>query len=379
MDSSAKLRQLCQEMIDNCTGCNLCATSCPLLNQINENPGDISKREPALEEAYSCTLCGLCDAVCPSSLSMKRIFAETRVKAVDRDEIDINEYRYMFPDRKNNVMSLYREVNNISYTDLKADQEGPVAFFPGCSMLTYAPELTRKVFRHLEEEYPGLILITDCCGLPFYQLGFKSRGNDYVNSLKKKLKNLKVQSLVTACPNCYYQLGPMLKEAGINLKTIYEALPVSNLLETIALPTSEKQRVAVHDSCPDRFNGIFARESREALVKMGYTLVEMEHNRSMTMCCGSGGQVTHFQPELAQNLVEARLKEAEDTGADILAAYCLGCILNFTKITGKQKKLHVLNLLLDFEMNYQGIKEKSRRMFEGPEGQAFWERIMTEE
>lgn len=378
MSSANKLRQACQKIIDNCIGCSHCVAECQLLQRINEDPISIARREPSVEEAYACTLCMLCETVCPASLSPKKMFAETRVKAVDSNYIDINDYRYMFPDRKINVMSLYRELNGIAYDDLGADQQAPVAFFPGCTMLTYDPELIRSLFVHLNKEYRELTLITDCCGLPLYQLGLQGRGDDYVRGVKDKLMNLKVKSLIIACPNCYYQLRPVLEGTGVNLLTIYEALNLSKLFNNTS-KNNGKQRVTVHDSCPDRCDGIFASQVRGALAQKGFDLVEMQHNRKLTVCCGSGGQISHFQPDLAAELVEYRLNEAKNSGAQVLAAYCLACVLNFAKKPGQIKTQHVLNLLLEVEQDFAGLKTKAKMMFAGPEGEERWARIMAED
>lgn len=64
------------EIIDDCTGCNLCVSECPLLQRIGD-PLSLAQRGVTVTEAYSCSLCGLCDAVCPESLRVKDIFANT--------------------------------------------------------------------------------------------------------------------------------------------------------------------------------------------------------------------------------------------------------------------------------------------------------------
>lgn len=375
--SSEKLSKVCQEIQENCISCGQCSSECQMLQEIGEEPASIAARKPYVEEAYECSLCGLCEAVCPSSLSPKNMFGEMRAEAVEAGEISINEYRYMFPDRKVNVTKLYREVNGIDYQDLNLNRENSVAFFPGCTMLTYSPQLTRAVYSNLCRKYPDLILMTDCCGLPLYQLGLRDREKKYVDTVKAKIRDLKIETVIAVCPNCFYQLGPIFKEMGIKLLTVYEALEnLSVFNQTNVL--DQKYRVTVHDSCPDRFEGIFASQVRSALQKKGYQLIEMEHNKKTSTCCGSGGEVSHFNPEMADSRVKARLDEAENSGAQILAAYCLSCVLNFGRSSNKIQSKHVLNLLLDVEQDFEGLKKKSKMMFEGPEGEKMWERIMAE-
>ncbi|WP_019850038.1 4Fe-4S dicluster domain-containing protein [Desulfitobacterium sp. PCE1] len=121
MDYSRDVQVACQKILDNCTDCGACVSECKLLQEINEDLTALAARKPSVEEAYSCTLCGLCEGVCPSSLSPRYMFATTRKKAVSDEEVPIEEFKYMFPDRKRNVMKMYREVNGIDYKDLKVD------------------------------------------------------------------------------------------------------------------------------------------------------------------------------------------------------------------------------------------------------------------
>lgn len=379
MNPADRYSKCSQDIVNRCTSCNNCISECHLLKKIGEDPISIAKRNPTVDEAFSCSFCGLCEAVCPKALSLGNIFAETRRAAVANNYVAINEYRYMFPDRKNNVTRFYREINGIAYDDLCSKQEASAAFFPGCTMVTYSPELTRALFNQLNSEYEDLTLITDCCGIILYQLGLQTRGEEFTDYLKAKLIRLKVKTLVTACPDCYYQLRPILEDLNIELLTIYEALDRSDFYSNALKDKSIKTvTVTVHDSCPDRFEGIFANQVRKALVQKGFVLVEMEHNRKTTVCCGSGGQVSHFQPDLAEKITNKRLHEANMSKAQILSAYCLGCVLNFAKTQGKQKVQHVLNLLLNLEQDYTGIKIKAKGLFAGPKGEENWARIMAE-
>lgn len=377
MSSSEQLDQACQQICDECINCGQCISECQMLRQVGEDLVSIATRKPTADEAFSCSLCGLCEAVCPLSLSPKRMFFETRMKAVRNSEIPINDYRYMFPDRDLTVMSIYRELNGIRYDELNPNQESAVVFFPGCTMLSYSPELTNAIFNNLALQYKELTLLTDCCGMPLYQLGLESRGDNYVNALMTKLSKLKAEKVIVACPNCYYQLRPFLKNTEIALMTTYEALSDSVVFNKRIEETASKV-VTVHDSCPDRFEGIFASQARKALLNKGYPLVEMEHNQKMAVCCGSGGQITHFRPDLGESSVKSRLDEAKNSHAQILTAYCLGCVLNLSKVPGVTQAQHVLNLLLELEQDFEGLKNKSKSMFEGAEGEDLWEKIMAE-
>ena len=369
-----KARNYRNEIADQCISCDLCKEDCLLLEEIDQDLVDIAVRNPEVEEAYACFLCGQCEAVCPIGLSPARMFAQRRTEAVATGEIDIDELRYMFPDRPLTVMSMYREYNIINYQDLKLNVNGEVGFFPGCTMMTYAPALTRKIFATLQESHPQLVFLDDCCGMPFYQLGMLPRGKKSQALLKEKVTKLGIKSLVAACPHCYYELREVLQDQGIQVVTVYDiikGLHQENL-------NGEPARCAIHDSCPDRFEGVFGQQVRNALQQRSYEITEMEHNRQTAFCCGSGGQVSHFRPDFSQEVVERRLQEATAAGADTLVAYCLNCVLNLSKNSPDLKITHALNVLLDIDEDYDGIKMQVNEMLAGPEGEARWNRIMEE-
>jgi hypothetical protein len=55
------------------------------------------------------------------------------------------------------------------------------------------------------------------------------------------------------------------------------------------------------------------------------TLVEMETNKRYAHCCGSGGGVKGSFGELANDVAGDRIKEAEETKADLLVTACPFC------------------------------------------------------
>ena len=374
------------ELIEQCVGCGVCSENCRLLKEIGEEPVAIASRGPTVDEAFACSLCSLCEAVCPLYLSPVRMFEQKRAEAVAEGEIDINEYRYLFPDRPVNVMSLFRHQYGIDYHDLNQTVAEDIGFLPGCTMMTYSPALTRKVYETLSEVYPNLVFFADCCGKPLYQLGMQDRGEKNRQHLREKIRRLGVKRLVVACPNCYYEIKKALADQEVELITVYEAIndwknaysSNHNHERRATLKAPPVLKCTVHDSCPDRFDGVFGDQVRKALEDADYQVVEMEHNRQTTYCCGSGGQVSHFRPDFADELVECRLAEAEETGAESLIAYCHSCVLNFAKNPSGIKVRHALNILLNFDEDYADVKNKAREMLVGPDGEENWQKIMKE-
>ena len=85
--------------------------------------------------------------------------------------------------------------------------------------------------------------------------------------------------------------------------------------------------VTYHDPCYlGRHNGIYDAPRRILSSIPGLRLVEMENNRNRSLCCGGGGGGPWkvYPPE--QRFGLHRVRQALDTGADVIATACPYCI-----------------------------------------------------
>ena len=76
----------------------------------------------------------------------------------------------------------------------------------------------------------------------------------------------------------------------------------------------------------------------------------MEHIKKEGTCCGAGGGVKSAYPEIANQLADFKIKEAKETGADVLITACPFCKLNL-----EDKGIEVLDLT-EFLSKYGGIQ-----------------------
>ena len=109
-------------------------------------------------------------------------------------------------------------------------------------------------------------------------------------------------------------------------------------------------RVTYHDSCfLGRYNGEYDAP-REILKSIpGIELVEMERNRENSFCCG-GGQGNFYLDLLhggENSPGRIRIREAYETGAEILAVACPACMCmlnDAVKTEGLDEKLIVKDI-----------------------------------
>jgi Fe-S oxidoreductase len=145
----------------------------------------------------------------------------------------------------------------------------------------------------------------------------------------KALSRVRFERIVTTDPHAYNAFRNEYPALGISY-------PVQHLTQFLAermdqlrplLTREVKAKVAFHDPCfLGRANSVY-EEPRAVLAAIpGVELVEMAHNRAMSLCCGGGGggmwlDGFHWEKAHARTS-EWRVQEACTAGADILAVAC---------------------------------------------------------
>ncbi len=90
--------------------------------------------------------------------------------------------------------------------------------------------------------------------------------------------------------------------------------------------------VTYHDPCHvGRAQGLFAEPRAIIQAIPGLKLVEMAHHGPDSRCCGAGGGVKANYPTLAGAICQDRVREAMDTGAEMLVTMCPFCQGSFNQ------------------------------------------------
>jgi heterodisulfide reductase subunit D len=138
--------------------------------------------------------------------------------------------------------------------------------------------------------------------------------------------------LVTACPSCYHFWAHVYREAlgeelGFEVRHATEFLV--DLLEAGRLPlrdSSRQQMVTYHDPCDlGRKSGVYEAPRRILAQLPGVTMVEMAENLESSICCGGGGNLESFDPDLSQAVAAIRIQQAAETGAEAVLSACQQC------------------------------------------------------
>lgn len=145
----------------------------------------------------------------------------------------------------------------------------------------------------------------------------------------KAFSKYEFSEIITSDPHAYNALKNEYPALGIEYPVRHYTEFLVEYLDDIQalLKGNGEMRVTYHDPCYlGRANRVYdaPRQLLEAIP--GVELVEMEHNRTTSLCCGGGGGgmwLDGFQWEKAgARLSDWRVKEAADTQANVLAVAC---------------------------------------------------------
>jgi Fe-S oxidoreductase len=315
---------------ENCTECGACTKACAFLTHYG-TPKTIasgldfsSSRHQVM--AYECSLCSLCHAVCPENLDPCHLFLEVRRLFVAGGNFDAPRYRTILGYEKRGTSALF------SWYGLPRGCD--TVFFPGCNLPGTRPQVTLRMFRHLQKIIPTLGIVLDCCTKPSYDLGRQAYFESMFGEMTAYLSGRGIKTVLAACPSCFSVFQH--HGNGIRVRSVYEIIHESGGIKGVY--TGGRQ-VAVHDPCSMRNETNVHQAIRSLLNDMGLAVAEMKHSRKLAVCCGEGGMVQYAKPEFAGNWSVIRAREC---GARQVVAYCGGCI---TYLNRAVPSIHIADLL----------------------------------
>ena len=301
---------------------------------------EIEWSEHLTEILYSCTMCKNCVAQCRFK------FSEELVNILQAAREEVVDSRLVPPLVGRFLMNIYTYDNPYKGTREErgnwAEGTGVKRYEKGDEFLYYVgcvgsyDTTSKKAATAL-----GDVLLQ--CGLSFGILGNKEicDGNE-VDMLGEKglfewlrernihmFKDVGVKKVVTLSPHSY---NAMKNNYSSEFEVFHYTQLLRDLIKSGKLDVSKglNAKVTYHDPCfLGRYNNEYGAP-REILGAIpGIELVEMERNRENAFCCGGGGG--NFYTDILGGGKDSpsriRVREARDTGADILAVACPICMM----------------------------------------------------
>jgi len=281
--------------------------------------------EPSREMAEMldrCLLCGYCQARC----ALKNMDIITRMReSMGKRGFAANPHR-------ENVDKILKE-GRLFETQVLAKREGKTPLYMGCLYRSRPKELS-TIFSVLEKLDIDIGFGEErCCGYIVEATGFSNEFEEVKARCNDRLRNEQNSSTLTLCPTCTITLkekyGAPVQHAILAVHQRLKEPDIRRRLKPFIL------RVTYHDPCHlGRMLGIF-EEPREILKQMGVEVVEMEHNRYFSTCCGGGGGLRAVDDRLSIEISKNRVRDAVSVGVDTIVTACPTCESTLLRASGR--------------------------------------------
>ena len=348
-----KLKKLSYEEVAKCNRCGFCLPNCPIYLVEHKESATPRGRNaitraviegrldwsPETENSiFSCLGCGACTAACFPKVETKELVFRDRECLVGEG---------LYPKIAERVARFLEESHNISDDDNEERGEwqelikglpehafekahAEVVFFVGCvaSFFPLAQKIPANMARIMERAKVDFTILGGeewCCGFPLIGAGMPDKVEALIEHNLNKVKEIGAKEIVFTCPSCYHT-WKQLYEA--DLKVYHASQMLAQMITDGRLPLKEiEAKVTYHDPCDlGRNSGIF-EEPRQVLNAIpGIQLVELPHNRQLSMCCGGGGNLEMVNPELSGKVAQMKIEEIQQTGADMVVSSCQQCL-----------------------------------------------------
>jgi glycolate oxidase iron-sulfur subunit len=250
-----------------------------------------------------------------------------------------------------------------------------VALFLGCVADAMYPQTSKATARVLQRNGCDVVIPRgqSCCGAIHYHSGVEEPALALARQNIEAFGNETPDAIVVNAAGC----GAMLKEyphllpAADHERAVRFSSKVKDISEfLVALgPVAPEHRVDLkvtyHDACHLCHAQQIRSQPRQLLGMIpGIELVPLEESE---LCCGAAGTYNLTQPEMAERLGQRKMDNIEATGAQVVAAGNVGCILQIArKIKEHGSRIEVVHPVDLLDRAYNGSSESSWGRVENP-------------
>lgn len=348
------IKQIKQIIADHdvyaCQDCGKCSSACPLtLSGKPFSPralagsiiaGDIDS--PVVQEGvWACLTCGLCYDRCPSAVNFAEFIRDIRHVLKKRTISGYEVHGGFFQSLMRTMTSRDVEPNHWDWLpeDIKTDPESKILFFGGCAPyfdIFFKKHFAIKTSKILVDSlrllnffdiFPSLFGNERCCGHDLLWSGDKDNFLRLAKLNVDAFHHLGIQELITACPECYRTFKHDYPEQGIEVD--FKVTHIFDLLEkeidkgAVGFKKMNHQ-LTFQDPC--RLSRFENRSDlpRKLINRLDpVSFKEMQDRGAGAICCGNCAWIGC--DSFSKALQVKRLKQARDTGSDLLVTACPKC------------------------------------------------------
>ena len=332
-----------------CYDCGKCTATCPLARSgAGYSPrrhvlaANLAGESETLTDGsiYRCLTCGLCDERCPAEVDYIRLMQRLR---------EVTHGAGIEPDcphggALHSVMRMMAkggtQQDRLGWLNggLNTDPEkGEVFFWTGCSMYydVFFPDLggapldgSRAAVRLLNHLGVTPVVSPEerCCGHDLLWNGDRASFVALAKHNADLVASSGAKTLVTSCAECYrtWKLDYAPHLTGSTPRILHLSEFLIERKAQFKPGTGVKRKVTFQDPCRlGRHLGVYD-PPRELLAELpGVEVVEMRHSREWATCCAGG--TWSSCDRYAKQIQVGRLREARETGAEVLVTACPKC------------------------------------------------------
>ena len=230
----------------------------------------------------------------------------------------------------------------------------PVLYFPGCATRYLYPQMGLDLIYVLKELGFQAVVPKEfnCCGMVTWGAGDQNSNKILQQrNLKVFHNHSEIEEVVTGCASC----GHALKEYD-GLPENCQILDISEFLyrhreklESLLKGRKLDKKITYHDPCHLRKGQGITSQPRWLLKLIaGENFVELRHPER---CCGAGGTFGISHKELSREILAEKTRDTDESGAEIIASGCPGCLLQLTEgavvAESRWQAQHPITLLAD--------------------------------
>ncbi len=223
-----------------------------------------------------------------------------------------------------------------------------VALFVTCLIDLMRPNAGFAAVRLLQQAGCEVVVPEQqtCCGQPAYNNGDADSARDIARQVISFLESFTHVVIPSgSCAGMLIHHYPGLFDSDPQWRQKAEQLAgrcyelTQFLVDVVGVTNFDAQyegKVAYHDSCSARRELNVYEQPRVLLDKVaGLTRNELEDGEQ---CCGFGGTFSIKFPEVSTAIVDTKIEDICQTGADTIIAGDMGCLLNIAGRLSRQQK-----------------------------------------
>ena len=333
------------ESLEWCYRCGQCLPVCPVdivgnygpmrIHQLVQMGTDLATHD----DLWLCTTCMNCLRVCPKEVDMIKIMPAVRETAVDVGNVpselqDVFEKTFRYGNAMgSNPKRRHAWTKGLDVRVL-ADDPSPVdVLFYVEDYWSYHPrgqdaaKAFVRIIEHLDVDWAILGAEEKTIGDSQRLAGEKGLFESLVEDVSSTLSQYEFSRIVTPDPHGYNALLNVYPNYGHNYDVLHYTQLLSPLIDNITWTRDLDYTVTFHDPCYlGRHNGEYDAPRKLIEAIPGIKLVEMARCRENGYCCGGGGGGMWLDGltdnHTSERLSERRVREAVESGADVLAVCC---------------------------------------------------------